>query len=109
LEAARVPDWEELIPKEEKKPEPDPKTILEMQRLEIERDRLDMQMFETQFKVLKLQADAMKAFAVAEATELGPQIEIYKKQMDVMIENQKAHMKKKEARNDGGTKSGGSK
>jgi len=108
LEAARVPDWEELVPKEEKKPEPDPKTILEMQRLEIERDRLDMQMFETQFKVLKLQADAMKSFAAAEASELGPQIEIYKKQMDVMIENQKAHMAKKEAKRATGTKSGGS-
>jgi chaperonin GroES len=67
LEAARVPDWEQLVPKEEKKPEPDPKHILEMQRLELERDRLDMQMFETQFKVLKMQADAMKSFAAAES------------------------------------------
>jgi len=111
LEAARVPDWEELIPKEEKKPEPDPKTILEMQRLELERDRLDMQMFETQFKVLKMQADAMKSFAAAEAAELGPQIEMYKAQMDMMIANQKQHMDaKKEAKKDAArTKSGGSK
>jgi chaperonin GroES len=109
LEAARVPDWEELIPKEEKKPEPDPKTILEMQRLEIERDRLDMQMFETQFKVLKLQADAMKSFAAAEAAELGPQIEVYKKQMDLMMKQAEAKLKQREGRNDTGSKSGGSK
>jgi chaperonin GroES len=109
LEAARVPDWEQLVPKEEKKPEPDPKHILEMQRLELERDRLDMQMFETQFKVLKMQADAMKSFAAAEAAELGPQIELYKAQMDLMMKNQEAKMKQREAKNAAGTKSGGSK
>lgn len=99
LEAARVPDWQELVPTEKQEPEPDPKVILEMQRLELERDRLDMQMFETQFKVLKLQADAVKSFAQAEAAETGPQIELYKKQMDVMIEEMKARLAKKEAKN----------
>ncbi|MHA2266018.1 MAG: hypothetical protein ACXAEN_26800, partial [Candidatus Thorarchaeota archaeon] len=103
-----VPDWEELIPKEKQEPEPDPKTVLEMMRLEIERDRLDMQMFETQFKALKLQADAVKSFAQAEAAEAGPQIELYKQQMGLMIEQMKAKMQaKKEAKS--GANKGGSK
>jgi hypothetical protein len=68
-----------------------------------------MQMFETQFKVLKMQADAMKSFAAAEAAELGPQIELYKAQMDLMMKNQEAKMKQREAKNAAGTKSGGSK
>jgi hypothetical protein len=109
LEAARVPDWQELVPEERQEPEPDPKTILEMQRLDIEQQRLDMQMFETQFKVLKMQADAVLAFAKAESEEAGPQLEIYKQQMGLMIEQMKAQVAAKKEKRNGGTNSGGSK
>lgn len=114
LEAARVPDWQDLIPKEEKSPEPDPKTVVELQKLELAREELDLKVFRTQFEVLKIQADAMKSMADAESKEAGPQLEMYKQQMALMMKEMELRVKEKEiaaslqeARIKGGKKDGG--
>lgn len=109
LEAARVPDWQELVPKEPQQPDPDPKTVIELQKLELAREELDLKIFRTQFEVMKLQADTIKSLADAESKEAGPQIEVYKQQMALMVEQMKlkvaekqAAQKKKEGKTDGG-------
>ena len=97
LEAARVPDWQELIPDEEQKPDPDPKTIVELQKLELAREELDLKIFRTQFEVMKLQADTIKSLADAESKEAGAQMEMYKQQVTLMVEQMKMKVAEKQA------------
>lgn len=89
LEALRIPDIDKLIPEVPQKPEPDPKTIIELQKLEIEKDKLMMEEFKLGFEIAKMQAETIKILADAESKEMGGQLEMYKKQMDLLIAKQK--------------------
>jgi chaperonin GroES len=103
LEAMRIPDVDKLIPAVPVKPEPDPKTIIELQKLEIERDKLYMAEFKLGFEIAKIQADTIQSLAKAEAADMGPQIKMYEKQMDLLMSKQKAQ-ESKGVKKDGGGK-----
>jgi chaperonin GroES len=107
LEALRVKDIEKLFPKEEKQPEPDPKIVMEMMKVELEERKLDMAEYKLAFDIAKIQADTVQSLAKAEAAEAGPQIEIYKEQMKHLTEVMKAKhaaSEKKKGEKSGGTK-----
>jgi hypothetical protein len=96
LEATAIPDWEDLIPEEPQEPEPDPKTVVRMMEIELDRERVEMEKFKLQFEVLKLHADAMKSIAQAEAAEEGPHVKMYEATLKAMTEQHKAMEQKKE-------------
>jgi chaperonin GroES len=101
LEALDIPDWEDLIPEEPQEPEPDPKTVIRMLEIELDRERLDMEQFKLQFEVLKIQADAMKSLALAEAAEEGIHMKQYEVTLKAMTEKFKAKEQAKKGVSDG--------
>jgi chaperonin GroES len=104
LEALRVPDIEKLFPKEERKPDQDPKIIIEMQKLELAREELDMKQFEMGYKIAKLQADTIQSLAKADSLDAEESLKTYEIQMRHLTEVMKAKEKKK-GETSGGTKS----
>lgn len=100
LEALNVPDLDALIPKESKEPPPDPKVMVDIQRLELERDKHELELFMVQFDIAKIQADIILKLADAESKEVGPQLEQYKAQMDSLTKQSIAMMQKKEQQKD---------
>ena len=95
LEALQVPDIDKLVPEGGTKPDIDPKTMLELQKLDLERDKFELDMFETQFKVMKLHAQSIEHIAKAEAAEIGPQVQIYSEQLKTMNEGMKLRLQEK--------------
>jgi len=96
LEALNIPDIDALIPKEPPTPPPDPKVMVDLQKLELDRDKHELKLFMAQFDVAKIQADVILKLADAESKELGPQLEQYKAQMDSLTKQSIAMMQKKE-------------
>ena len=51
LEALNIPDSEELMPKEGQGPPPDPKVVLEQQKLEFEREKFDLEVLKAEYEI----------------------------------------------------------
>ena len=95
LEALQVPDIDKIIPEDGSEPPPDPKVVIETQKLDMERDRLELDMFMAKFEMLKLQADSIKSIAQAEGVEIGQQLELYQSNLKAMTESMKVRSQKK--------------
>jgi len=92
LDAIQIDNWKELVPET---PPPNIPLIIHQQtmslemakiqqaerKLDLEEREVMIKDAETFYKMVKLQADAVKAMALAEAAEIGPQIEEYKTQV----------------------------
>ena len=76
------------------KQRPDPKLIIEAQKLKLERDKLNFEMMKFQYELPELHSKIMKNIADAESKEAGQQIEIYKEQMKYLVENSKLMMQR---------------
>ena len=100
MDALNIPDIEELIPEKPPESPPEPKVMVDLQKLELERDKHELKLFMTQFEVAKIQADVILKLADAESKEIGPQLEQYKAQMDSLTKQSIAMMNKKEQAND---------
>ncbi|MCK4826866.1 hypothetical protein KA005_64620, partial [bacterium] len=74
LEALHIPDIDALIPEEPPEPPPDPKVMVDIQKLELSRDQHELKLFMAQFDIAKIQADIILKLADAESKELGPQL-----------------------------------
>ena len=72
---------------------------MDIQKLELERDKHELKLFMTQFEIAKIQADVILKLADAESKEMGPQLEQYKAQMDSLTKQSIAMMQKKEQAN----------
>jgi len=99
LESLQIPDINELIPPQGTNPPPDPRLIIEQEKLKLESMRLEIearrQMSEEREKngkIMKYWADSIKALAEAEAQEAGNQLELYKNELKYLADNQKAYM-----------------
>jgi hypothetical protein len=95
LEALQVEDIEALLNAPEAPP--DPKVVLESEKLGLERSRLefDMEKFrvesrEIDARIEKTLAQAIESIAKAEAAEIGPQLEIYKAELQSLSAQKKA-------------------
>ena len=87
LEAIQAEDIDELM--KAPKQRPDPKLIIEAQKLKLERAKLNFEMMKFQYELPELHSKIMKNIADAESKEAGQQIEIYKEQMKYLVENSK--------------------
>jgi chaperonin GroES len=88
LEALGIDDIESILPEGGVERQPDPKWIIEEEKLrqgamklELEAMKLELAERETEGKLLKDWAQSIKALADAESKEYGPQLEIYKGQV----------------------------
>ena len=95
LEALQIPDVEKVL--QGQPPPPDPKVIIEGEKLKLERDKLEFEMAKFEFEknqieatTQKILAQAIESIAKAEAAELGPQLEIYKAQLQAIGAERKA-------------------
>lgn len=92
LDAIQIDGWEELVPEE---PPPNMQLIMHQQtmslemakiqqaerKLDLEEREVMIKDAETFYKMVKLQSDAVKNMALAEAAEMGSQINEYKTQV----------------------------
>lgn len=94
LEAANIPDIDGLLAPPSQ-PQPDPRVLIEAQKLELEKMKLQMeamkqslalqiQKSESDAKILKQKTSAIKDLADAEAAEAGQQLQQYQQQLGAL-------------------------
>jgi len=79
LDAMDVPDKEAIL-KAPPAP-PDPKMVIEQKKLELEGQKLQLDMFKEKYKMVESRTKCMLNIAKAEAAEAGPQLEQYKAEL----------------------------
>lgn len=83
LEAANISDIDSLFP--QTPPQPDPKLVLESEKLDIERAKLEFDMMKFGYEMVKLQTEAMLNIAKAESLEEGTQLDQYKAEVQSLM------------------------
>jgi hypothetical protein len=83
LEALQIPEPQELL--DAPPPPPDPKIMIEAEKLDIERKKLEFEMMKFGIELGEIKSKIIKNLADAESKEIGPQLEQYKVQMDALI------------------------
>jgi chaperonin GroES len=88
LEALEIPGVENVL-KQPQPPQPDFETQLKMQQFQHEsfmREReFELEVLKVQQQDVKIQAETILALAKAEAEENGPQLELYKNQLNALV------------------------
>lgn len=83
IEAMQFPDAQKIM--EGPPPTPDPKLVLETEKLDLERSKFEFEMMKYGMEMGKIQSEIIKNLATAEAAEVGPQLEQYKAQMQALV------------------------
>lgn len=83
VESLQVPDVQSILQKQEVPP--DPKVVLDSEKLDLERTKFEFEMMKFGFEMAKIQSEVIKNLAEAESKELGPQLEQYKVQMQTLV------------------------
>jgi len=106
LEAMQIDDPENLL--NAPPPPPDPRMVIEDKKLALDQARLEFDMAKFEFergeieaRIEKTMAQAIQAIAAAEAAEVGPQLEIYKAQLDAIMAEKQAKMRSTNGNNKG--------
>lgn len=83
IASLRVPDSGSILQKQEVPP--DPKLVLESEKLDLDRSKFEWEMIKFGFEMGKIQSEIIKNLAEAESKEIGPQLEEYKIQMQTLV------------------------
>ncbi len=83
LEAMQIPDMNEIL--NAPPPPPDPKLVLESEKLDIERSKLEFDIAKYAMEIAEKKSIIIKNLADAESKEAGRQLEQYKTQMETLI------------------------
>jgi chaperonin GroES len=99
LEAIQAENIDELM--KAPKRQPDPKMVVEMQKLKLESQKLQIEKQKLQFEMMKfqhelpeIQSKIIKNIADAESKEAGQQMEFYKEQLKFITEQSKIALQK---------------
>jgi chaperonin GroES len=84
IEAMQFPDAQTIL-QSPGPPPPDPKLVLEAEKLDLERSKFEFEMMKYGMEMGKIQSEIIKNLATAEAAEVGPQLEQYKAQMQALV------------------------
>jgi chaperonin GroES len=84
IEALQIPDPQSILTAPP--PPPDPKLVLDSEKLDLERSKLEFDMMKFSYDMAKIQSEIIKNLAEAESKELGPQLEQYKAEMQAMVQ-----------------------
>ena len=79
LEALGIVEPEKILQSPE--PAPDPKIILEMEKLKLEKEKHNLDLMKFGYQMVEIQSRTIKNLAEAEAKEIGPQLDKYKADM----------------------------
>lgn len=105
LEALHIPETEKLL--QVQQPEPDPSVELEKEKLEIERMKVDILAEKAVYEILEKKANVILKLAEAEAKEAGPQIDVYKAQLQALEREEASMRSMKNAETSGANRVGG--
>jgi len=83
IEALQIPDIGPVL--QVQPPPPDPKLVLESEKIDLERSKFEFEMAKYAMEMAKMHSEIIKNLAEAEAKELGPQLEEYKIQAQALI------------------------
>lgn len=83
IEALQIPDIGPIL--QTQQPPPDPKIVLDSEKLDLERSKFEFEMMKFGFEMAKIQSEIIKNLAEAESKEVGPQLEQYKAQMQALV------------------------
>ena len=83
IEALQIPDIGPIL--QTQQPPPDPKIVLDSEKLDLERSKFEFEMMKFGFEMGKIQSEIIKNLAEAESKEIGPQLEQYKAQMQALV------------------------
>lgn len=97
LESLNIENIDEIMPEGGYQPPPDPKITLEQEKLTIEHAKLAFEVKQWPMKVVEIQSKVIKNLAEAESKELGPQLEKYKADMNVLMAKEKANADRERA------------
>ena len=103
LDALQEPEPEKLL--NAPPPPPDPKFVIEQAKLQLEQAKLEFEAVkyideqnEINAKIKKTLAQALQAIAQAEAAEMGPQLDIYKTELQALMDAAKVENANQQAR-----------
>lgn len=100
LEAMQIPDVQMVLNNPEP-PQPDPKILIEADKLNLETAKFHFEIEKYVDEQAKIHSEIMKNIATAEATEVGPQLEQYKTQMQGLLAMSKQSMMERKAKEGG--------
>ena len=83
LESMQIPDVELILDAPE--PAPDPKLVLESEKIDLDRSKLEFEMSKYPDERAKVYSEVVKNLAIAEAQEVGPQLEEYKANLQAWL------------------------
>lgn len=83
IEALQIPDIEPILKTQE--PPPDPKLVLESEKIDLERSKFEFEMMKFGYEMGKIQSEIIKNLAEAESKEIGQQLDQYKAQMQNLV------------------------
>lgn len=83
IEALRVPDPEAIM--NAPPPPPDPKLVLESEKLDLERSKLEFDMMKFGMEMAEARSRIILNLAKAEAAEAGPQLDQYIAEMNALV------------------------
>lgn len=87
IEAMQIPDAQTIL--SAPPPPPDPKIVLESEKLDLERTRLEFDMMKFGVEMAKMKSEIIKNLAEAEAKEVGNQLSMYQAETDRLIAKSK--------------------
>ncbi|MBF0399952.1 MAG: hypothetical protein HQL90_04220 [Magnetococcales bacterium] len=97
LVALKIDNIDSLLVKPDANPKPPPEVVIEMAKLENERKRIELQERVEDVKAQESTARAVKLLAEAEAVEAGPQLEMYKAELQAIDTELERRFKREEA------------
>lgn len=106
LEAMQISDINTIL-KNPEPPQPDPKILIEADKLNLETAKFHFEVEKYVDEQAKIHSEIMKNIAAAEATEAGPQLDQYKAEMQALLAMSKQNVERSkiDANNKGGVSS----
>ncbi len=89
LEALNIENIDEIMPEGGYKPPPDPKVMLEQEKLKLEHAKFAFEVKQWPMKVVEMQSKVIKNLADAESKEVGEQLSEYKLVVDALLQQEK--------------------
>ena len=83
IEALQIPNPGPILTAQP--PPPDPKLVLQSEKLDLERDKFEFEMMKFGFEMARMQSEIILNLATAESKEIGLQLDQYKAQMQALV------------------------
>jgi chaperonin GroES len=100
VEALQIPDSQAIM--QAQQPPPDPKVVLDSEKLGLERDKFEFEMVKFRYEMAKIKSEIVLNLANAESKEIGTQLDQYMAETDRMLASIQKDKKETEGANNTG-------